>query len=479
MLLTSTAIAGTYVPSGDLALRHDVQRLADYGVIKGPVTTWPIAWGAILGDLYEADTTSLPPPIVDAVARLKARAIWEASPEVVVFNSKVGFADDAARIRSFQNTPRGRVEVAAGVAYMNNWLSADVNVQYLDSKQDDDDLRFDESMLGVAFGNWSISASTQQRWWGPSWDGSLILSNNARPIPALVLDRIASNRFETDWLRWLGPWDLTVMMGRLEDDRAVPNARYFGMRFNFRPLSSLEIGVSRSAQWCGDGRPCDFGTFVDLLAGRDNQGGDGIGSDNEPGNQLAGFDVRWSPRMLGSTTAFYGQLIGEDEAGGFPSRYMGQFGAEWSTYLGDRWSTRFYGEFSDTTCQFHESSKIYNCAYNHGTYATGYRFRERSIGHGADNDARIFAVGAVAVDADDTQWRAHLRVGDLNRGGNPDPRNTLTPGPQDFLSLDVSHSRVIPFGVVDIGVGYESVDDATSGESTDDARLYLQWRSSF
>jgi hypothetical protein len=132
-----------------------------------------------------------------------------------------------------------------------------------------------------------------------------------------------------------------------------------------------------------------------------------------------------------------------------------------------------------TSCDFWKSDEIFNCAYNHGIYQTGYRFRSRTIGHGADNDARLISAGLILVDADDTQWRGTARFGALNRGGPPDSRNTLTPTRQDLVSIDLSHSRVFPFGVVDVGAGYEQIDDDVSGGSSSDGRLYLQWRSSY
>ena len=156
---------------------------------------------------------------------------------------------------------------------------------------------------------------------------------------------------------------------------------------------------------------------------------------------------------------------------------MGNIDAQ--NVLLDRWSSQAFAEFSGTTCQFHESSKLYNCAYNHGIYQTGYRYRSRSIGHGADNDAELISAGVILVDSAETQWRALLRVGELNAGGPPDAANTLTPSPQDILSIDVSHSRAFTFGTVDIGVGYESLDDEISGLSANEGRVYLQWRSSY
>ncbi len=479
LLAVPVARAGPFAPAGDLALRHDIQRLADYGVLRGPVTTWPLAWGPIRADLDQADATDLPPDVADALVRVRIRAGWDTRVGELTFNAKIGGADNPTRIRSFQNTPRGEVEVSAGIGWLGDWLSIDLNVQAVDSEQDDEDVRADNSMIGVIVGNWSIAASTQERWWGPGWDGSLILSNNARPIPSLTIDRNFTDAFKTKWLSWLGPWDLIVMFGQLESERHIPNTKFFGLRFNFRPFDTLEIGLSRTAQWCGDGRPCDFETFLNLLIGRDNRGTQGLTLEEEPGNQLAGFDVRWTPGFLQRHVSIYGQFIGEDESGVLPSRYMGQLGVEWSGYLFDRWSTRLYGEVSDTTCKFQHSPRIYNCVYNHSIYKTGYRYRGRSIGHGADNDTALLSVGLIMVNAEDTQWRALARYGTLNRDGPPDPRNTLTPTPQDIVSIDVSHSRVFRFGVIDIGAGYERIDDEASGIETSDARFYLQWRSAF
>lgn len=476
--LASTALAGPYIPAGDLVLRADIQRLADYGIISGPTTTWPMAWGPILNDIQSADATDLPPAIADSLARVRARAGWETRTNVVSFDTEIGFHDNAGRIRSFQDTPRGRAEVSAGINWIGDWASVDLNLQYVDSTEDDDEFRLDNTMLGAVVGNWSISADTMQRWWGPGWDGSLILSNNARPIPSVTIDRVFTNAFESKWLRWIGPWDFTVSFGQFEAERAVPDAKFFGMRFNFRPIPSLEIGLSRAAQWCGKDRPCDAETFWNLLIGRDNRG-EGVDPENEPGNQLAGFDFRWTPRFFDAPVGFYGQVIGEDEAGGFPSRYLGQFGVDWSGYLFNRWSSQAFLEYAGTTCQFHESSKRFDCAYNQIIYQTGYRFRGRAVGHGADNDANLFSAGLTLVDSDDTQWRALLRFGELNRGGEPDPRNTVTATPQDIASIDVSHSRAFWFGVIDAGIGFETVDDAASGRTSDDTRFYVQWRSSY
>jgi hypothetical protein len=481
------------LPAGDMALRSDIQYLADHGIVKGSVSTWPLAWAPIARDVNAADPANLPSHLAEVVRRVRARA-EQASPEgQLLFTAEVAGAENPTRLRGFEDTPRGDVDARAGAAWQGGRFSAEVNLQYVDEPersgylenspnviQDDDEVRFDDSLLAFTLGNWSLGASTQQRWWGPGWDGSLILSNNARPIPSLVIDRVFTDAFETKWLSWMGPWDLNVMFGQLEAERYIPDARFFGMRLAIRPLQSLEIGFSRTAQWCGDDRPCGFDTFWDLLTGVDNLEEDDPNAtfDDEPGNQLAGVDARWSPAFWDRSMAFYGQLIGEDEADFIPSAYLGMFGLEWSGYLDNRWSARFFAEYADTTCEFYKSDDAPNCAYNHIIYRTGYRYKGRAIGHPGDSDVDMVTVGWVMIDPDATEWRVLLRAGELN-DERTDLRHTLTPTPQDIASIDIAHARSFSFGRLELGLGYEQIDDLASGEDEGNVRVYLQWQSRF
>lgn len=466
------------IPPGNAALRADIQLLADYGFIEGPVTTWPLAWGAIFADIRNADrATALPAHVMHALARVEAMARRETAGNEIRFHASLSGAENPSRIRSFDDTPRESGELGAGISLTGDRLSIDLNAQAVLSPDDDKAYRADGSMIGISLGNFAVAASTLDRWWGPGWDGSLILSSNARPVPALTIDRNVTDPFESRWLSWLGPWDLSVIFGQLEQKRVVRDARFFAMRFNFRPLSTLEIALSRSAEWCGEGRPCDLETFGDLLVGNDNLGDGGVGAGNEPGNQLAGVDFRWSLAPYGLPVAFYGQFIGEDEAGGFPSRYLAQFGVEAGGLWGDRWSYRWFGEVAETSCGFYESDDNFNCAYNHGIYASGYRYRGRAIGHGADNDARLLSTGLSLVDDAETRWRVLARYGELNRGGAPDARNSLTATRQDIVSLDVSWGRVFRYGVVELGAGIERLEDMQS-QTGNDIRAYIRWQSS-
>jgi len=479
LFAASASFAGPVAAPGDIGLRHDIQVLADYGVISGPVTSWPMSWDALVADLQVAvDSNTIYP---NAVERTLQRLILRANREVrrgdTEFNARVSAAAEPTRIRGFSNTPREEGEASAGLSWLGKHLSFDLNATGVIDPNDGQDVRADGSRIAVDMGNTTLAISTMDRWWGPGWDGSLILSNNARPMPAITFGRNRTHAFETKWLSWLGPWDLETMMGQMEKDREIPNTLFFGMRFTFRPLQSLEIGLSRTAQWCGDDRPCDFDTFWDLFRGKDNVGDAGTTPENEPGNQLAGFDVRWSNLWFGRPSAIYGQLIGEDEAGGFPSRYLLQLGIETSGFFRNRWSYRWYAELAGTSCDY-VTDDIFDCAYNHGIYKTGYRYRGRVVGHGAENDSEIVSTGLVLVSERGKQWEALIRVGDLNRGGGPDLRNTLTSTPLEIVSIDLTHRRSIgKYGWLDLGLGYEQIDSVLANEDSSEVRGFITWRS--
>ena len=469
------SLAGPWLAPGDLAQRHDVQLLADAGVIRGPVTTWPLSWGDISRDVIDADPAGLSSAELAALARMREHARRAMRIDDLQLDARLAVAEDPRPLRTFEATPRESAEIESGLEWTGERFAWNLQAQKVAGPEDGRNIRLDGSYAGVVLGNVMFSAGAMERWWGPGWEGSLILSSNARPIPAFSIERNFSDPFETKWLSWIGPWSASLVYGQLERDRFVPNARFFGLRLAFRPLSDLEVGLSRSAQWCGAGRPCGGGTFTDLLLGRDNRGNE-VALANEPGNQLAGFDARWASPFSDLPYAVYAQLIGEDEAGGFPSEYLGLFGAEvWGAREG--WgSWRAHLEYADTACGSVGSDPTFNCAYNHGIYQDGYRYRGRSIGHSIDNDARILSLGISLVRPDGESWNFLARGGDLNRDGAPDPVNSVSATAQTLANLEISHSKAYAFGTVDFGVGADRIEDDMSGDSSSDVRAFVQLR---
>ena len=464
---------------GDTRLRHDLQLLSDSGVINVPLTAWPIALGDIHGAVYEADTSKFSASTRAAYDRVREHLAWELDTGEV----RVSFGFDASEqpriIRTFENTPREQGGVSAGLTWLGERFSVNLKATYADNPFDGDEFRPDGTYVGVALGNWMVTAGWQERWWGPGRDGSLILSTNARPSPGIAVQRNNSMPFKTKWLSWMGPWTFTSFMNVLDDERFVNDALLFGIRGSFRPVRGLEIGVSRTAQWCGDGRPCDLETFAKLVIGRDNKGAN-VAREDEPGNQLGGFDIRWSlPKQI--PVALYVQWVGEDNCDG-----CGPIGA-WLRQIGlEHWgsvgqlSHRTHFEVSETTCRdgrIGSGDTRPDCAYRHHIYKTGYRYQGRAIGHGADGDSLSYSFGSTLVQSAGHTWNISLRHMEINRIGAPDPRHSLTPTPQDLIDLQVSHERHTRFGRFYAGLGFSQLDDKVSGTSSSDVTGFIQWSS--
>ena len=473
--------AGPWIDPGDTGLRHDIQLLADAGVITVPVTQWPLSWGDVLAFSDEPGRV-LSTAEAAALARVQragkaARATGEWRPSVAASAGTKGLT-----LRNFEATPRENGELNLGLEWTGDRTALRLQGQYVNDPDgdfgnpgDDKEWRTDGSYAGIALGNWMVAAAMTDRWWGPGWQSSLILSNNARPIPAFTIDRNSTAPFESKWLRWIGHWDLAVIWGFLDGYSAVPNARFFGLRTTVRPATFLEIGLSRTAMWCGSGRPCSFNTFTDLLLGRDNAG-DNVDPADEPGNQLGGYDIRLSAASLGVPVALYTQRIGEDEQNFKPSLFLTQIGAETWGQLGSLGTVRVYLEVADTLAGGNLTGDgSPNTAYNHPIYSDGMRFRNRSIGHTTDNDSKIWTLGVLLNDVADATWALTLAAGDLNRVGDPDTANTLTPIKQEYLGGELLHSRKLPLGTLRASVGLESVKTPSTGATEDDWRLFLDW----
>ena len=480
LLVGSAAIAEPLAAPGDMRLRHDLQLLNDRGVINVPMTAWPISLGDIHNALSIADAHGLSGPEREALDRTREHLSWELETGTIRPRIQLAAAHNPRIIRSFENTPREEGQATAGLSWMGERFAVNLSAAYASNPFDGEEFRPDGTYVGVALGNWMLTAGWQERWWGPSRDGSLILGSNARPSPGITLQRNLSTPFKTKWLSWMGPWTFTTFMSELDDERVINDAWLFGVRGSIRPpKTGLEIGISRAAQWCGEGRPCDASTFFDLLVGNDNRGVN-VDPDEEPGNQLGGFDIRWTlPKKI--PAALYMQWIGEDGRGGGGAigSWLRQVGVEhWGT-IGTL-SHRAHFEVSDTSCReggFGFSDIKPNCTYEHSIYQTGYRFRGRSIGHPGDADTLSYSFGSTLVQSAGPVWNVLLRYMEMNRVGLPNPRHTLSATPQELVDVQVSHERLTKYGRFHAGLGYGRVDDQVSGTSSSDVSGFIQWSS--
>lgn len=468
-----TARAEPFALPGDIGLRHDLQLLADAGIVRGPVTTWPLSWPDIASDVGDVREVPRNASLAEALARVQARARLASQNGAEPLGLRVAAAKDPDAVRGFAALPREEGELEARTGWMSDHLAVRLVATAVSDPDDGRELRADGSYLGVNVGNVVLSAGYIDRWWGPGWDGSLILSTNARPIPAVTLERNVSEPFKTRWLSWLGHWRASLTIGQTEDaGLEVPNTRFLAARVNARPVSWLEFGLSRTAQWCGGERECSAQVLRDLLIGRDNR--DPSAPDNdEPGNQMAGYDLRIRSPWRALPLAAYTQWIGEDEAGGLPSKFLGLAGLEtWAdTGLG---SLRAHLEFADTTCMFTRENPAFNCAYRNSLYPQGYTHRGRVIGHGLDNDGRMLSMGVVLAQPGDSVFQLQIRRIELNRDGGP---HTISTAPADLEDVELRHFRGLGIGRVGVTLGYSRAR-GTSALDTG-VRGSLVWQQGF
>lgn len=412
-VLGTTANASAWIEPDDLALRHDIQLLSDYGLLPIPTSSWPLRWSNVRQSLtpLAADAG----PMVQEAHRRLRRALDAYALRQGRVSATLATTVGSGRMLLQGFGPTQRSESSAAVAIAADAGPFEGRLAYSAATPSAPEFHaFDHSYLGGNLGNWNVGVDLLERWWGPGWDGSLILSNNPHPLPTLSLQRNHTAPFDSKWLHWLGPWDLNLRFGQFEQARTVPRGQFFAARLVFQPLSGLEVGLSRAAQWGGEGRSNDLDAFLNMLLGQDNGPSDGHTAD-EPGNQLGGYDVRWS--VTPARLALYGQLIGEDESVMLPTAKMLLAGVEHWGMIREQ-SFRLFFEYADTATYRgldFGGAPGYNTAYNHHLFKDGYRYYGDALGHSADNDTIVRSLGLVTTNSRGWSSQFIVRRGTINR----------------------------------------------------------------
>ncbi len=377
----------------DEALRSDLNWLNQQGVIQISTSTWPMSGDEIQRALAQAQTaTAAQQNVIQSIqnklnadnALLKAELFASTDQN----NLPQNFGDHQ------KAQYQGAVELNAG---NENWdARIRVNAEKDAQIDNDKDVNVEGSYIAGKLWNQWLIAGQIPAYWGPGHDGSLIRGDASRPVYGFTAQRAEQNAFESKWLSWIGPWQYQAFAGQLDDYQAVPHAKLVGLRLTAQPFPSLELGASRAFQWGGEGRPQSFSSLWDAFVGNKDNGGTG---EPDPSNQIAGFDGRWNLHSwLNVPVSLYGQYVGEDEAGGLPSKKMYLAGADFSSAYGEM-PYQLYAEWADTRTNG-ESRGI---SYNHSIYKDGYYQQGFPLGHAIGGDAQMVTAGG------------HIRIDPKNR----------------------------------------------------------------
>ncbi|MEZ4485105.1 MAG: capsule assembly Wzi family protein [Syntrophotaleaceae bacterium] len=228
----------------------------------------------------------------------------------------------------------------------------------------------------LGLGPLELSVGRQSLWWGQGRHGSLVLTNNAKPLDMLRITN--PSPVLLPWIfKYLGPFRFDVFWSELEKERVVPEPYFSGLRLQFKPLPWFEIGASRAVMFGGEGLP-DIGLdeFITILGGKNLEGGE------DTSNSVAALDARLRlPFLWGAEV--YGEYGGEDEAGHFLAN---------DAWLAGLLLPRIEpsGRLS-LRLEYADLSKIDNNSppwYRHGTFRSGYTYEGKVLGHHAGGAAK-------------------------------------------------------------------------------------------
>lgn len=453
LLLSINVQAAPWVDVSDIYLRADIQALADEGVITVPVNTYPLMWSGIGVDLNKVEPSTLTPALADAFARVNfyyQNAINNRGNSSI----KAVAATDPARFQHFGSDYREQGEIKASHEYVGERFAFKVAASANYDPFDEKEFRLDDSYVAVALGNWMVTAGAIEQWWGPGFDSALHRSNNARPRPAVMLSRNNAAAFETPWLSWIGPWTLSAGVAMLEEERAVPDTLLWNFRGSLRPFQQLEIGFSWSTQFCGDGQECSLQSALKSITGQRDCRGAGEAGCTNYGNQVAGYDIRYSDTWFNVPVGVYYERTCEDAKSSAPWDIVdcGHFGGIDTRFNFDSSQYKLFFEYTDTMVACGLDPNSFNCMYEHSDYQSGSRYYGRAYGSTYDSDAKVYALGLIGQFTNSRGITSILRYAQLNKdGANRGVGWAPQPLKEDLLMLELSYRMPIWQGMMSVG----------------------------
>lgn len=413
----------------DVNLRTDLNWLNQQGVIQISTSTWPMSGDEIQRALSQAKVSNnTQQKVVNSVVN----AI-KADNETVKLGLHVG-SDLKTVPQTFGDNQKSQYQVAAEFnAGGENWdAKLLVNGEKDPLVDNGHDVNVEGSYLAGKLWNQWVIAGQIPTYWGPGHDGNLIRGDASRPVYGVTVQRAVQNAFESKWLSWIGPWQYQLFGGQLDDYTSIPDAKLVGMRLTAQPLPYLELGASRVMQWGGKGRPESLSSLWDAIKGNDN-----FYNDYEGGNQLAGFDARLSLQpLLNQPISIYSQMIGEDEAGYLPAKWMYLAGADFSSSYKNM-PYQLYAEWTDTRT----NGEVKGISYTHHIYKEGYYQHGFSLGHSIGGDGQMYSVGGDI--RFDTMNRLNGRVIYAKLNQSNVVVNTAFPKEDNIKALDLTWTHYL------------------------------------
>jgi hypothetical protein len=385
---TMSAAASPWAEVGDNQLRGDLEYLGATGAIDDLSTHWPQPWNAITDSLGQEDLAALPSDARDAARRVMANARAGDAPGLSASLS-ADITNMASTVYGFDGMGRGQGQAQFSLGYNSAGFSSRISLGAFSPslKGQGTKLMPEGTYFATTIGEGAlVYAGYLDHWWGPGWISTLSLSNNARPMPQIGIERLDTSASSWPVLRWLGPWQVEFVLGVLDGPRIDSDTFYNALRVTIHPLKGLEIGLSRTEEFCGEHHTCsplrDYFSFRNDLNLPNNTNDEGT------------FDIKYSHDVAGVPMQIYMQLMNEDSN---PVQHSGTshlYG--WAAFLPTAVNpVRLTVEYTDTVPTqdiFSYGTVMHGYAYNNFFYRDGMRYRGRTLGFSLDTDSRLLSL---------------------------------------------------------------------------------------
>ena len=403
-MLGSLAMAASVPWTPSMSARHAIELLVDDGGLPLTVSQWPLPRDAVQRAL-DTLPAELPPALDAARAQVRAELRAQQSARIGLTvrqreDALPAFGDDA--------TPGSSLQLRSG-EYDGPHIALQVGGR-LDPVSDAGapraTARLDDSAAVVDVFGVQAQAWAHRSWWGPGWQSALPLGSNSPPLDGVGFQRSSVLPSQSPWLSWLGPWNTDFFVARTEGSAPGPgpghDALLTGWRITARPLPLLEIGLTRMAQFGGEGHAETLGSFLRAIVGSHANAQTVAAQSRDSGNGLAGGDLRLRC-PFGVRCAGYAQVMGEDSKKHLPYKYMETLGVEgWSA----DGATRVFFEAAEIGCRERwNGSTSPNCAYTNYAYPEGFTNGGRWLGASVGADGKLLTIGWI-----DSDWDSALRL---------------------------------------------------------------------
>ncbi|HUE66429.1 MAG TPA: capsule assembly Wzi family protein [Rhizomicrobium sp.] len=435
LVSASAAWSSPWAETGDNRLRTDVELLGTADVINGVTTHWPLPWTSIAHDLRNADTAGQSDAIQDAASRLLDQAERENRPGLSAA-AVLAATNNPSVIYGFDGLGRGDGETALSVAYNSSDVAGRLSVgEFTQSfSGHDTKLMLDGSYVAAKLGDEAlVYAGWLDHWWGPGWISALSLSNSARPMPQIGIQRLDTSASSWPVVNLLGPWQLEFFVGLLDGPRIERHTFYNALRLTFNPTPDLEIGLARTEEFCGQGHPCspirDYFHFANNPNSLDNT------------NDEAAWDLKYRHTLGRVPFQVYLQLMNEDYSWFNHSGTSHLFGV--TAFLPVRENPlRLTLEFSDSIATLHPFSfgdNIYGFSYTNYQFLDGMRYRGRTLGLSLDDDSTLLSLQGSWSDSDGRFYELSFHHATIGNSHTPPGNNILSPVP---VLLNLGEARI-------------------------------------